>query len=40
MPEIVYQLNDEQRRIIEESREQIKNNQTLTNECADKEIDK
>ena len=35
----VYQVNDKQRKAIEEAKEQIKNKQTLTDEQADKEID-
>ena len=38
-PETVYQVNDEQRKAIDEAREQIKNKQTRTNEQAGKEAD-
>lgn len=38
-PETVYQVNDEQRKAIDEAREQIKNKQTLTDEQAGKEAD-
>lgn len=36
----IYKLNDEQKEAIAESREQIQNGQFLTEEEADKEIDK
>ena len=38
-PDTVYQLNDKQKKAIEEAKEQIKNNQTLTEEQANKDID-
>jgi len=38
-PKTVYKVNDEQRKAIEEAREQVKNKQTLTDEQADKEAD-
>jgi len=38
-PDTIYQVNEEQKKAIEESKEQIKNNQTLTDEQADKDID-
>ena len=38
-PETIYNLNDEQKKAIEEAKEQIKNNQTLGNEQANKEAD-
>lgn len=38
-PETVYDVNDKQRKAIEEAREQIKKKQTLTDEQADKEAD-
>lgn len=38
-PETVYQVSAGQKKAIEESKEQIKNNQTLSNEQADKEAD-
>lgn len=38
-PESIYEVNDAQKKKIEEAREQIKNKQTLSNEQADKDID-
>jgi hypothetical protein len=38
-PDTIYQVNEEQKKAIEESKEQIKNNQTLTDEQAGKDID-
>ena len=38
-PETVYQTNDQQKKAIEEAKEQIKNKQTLTDEQAGKDID-
>ena len=38
-PETVYQTNDQQKKAIEEAKEQIKNGQTLTDEQAGKDID-
>ena len=38
-PETVYQVNDIQRKAIEEAKEQVKNKQTLTDEQAGKEAD-
>jgi len=36
--ETVYQLSDLQKKRIEQSREQVKNGQTISNEALDKEI--
>ena len=38
-PETVYNLNDEQRKAIEEAKEQIKKKHTLDNDQANKEAD-
>lgn len=38
-PETVYQTSDKQKQAIEEAKEQIKKNDTLTNEQASKDID-
>ena len=38
-PETVYQVNTSQQKAIDEAREQIKNNQTLSGKQADKEAD-
>ena len=38
-PETVYHTNDQQKKAIEEAKEQIKNKQTLTDEQASKDID-
>lgn len=38
-PESVYEVNDAQKKKIEEAREQIKNNQTLSGQQADKDTD-
>jgi hypothetical protein len=38
-PETVYHTNDQQKKAIEEARQQIKNKQTLTDEQASKDID-
>ncbi len=38
-PDTIYKVNDEQRKAIEEAKEQIKNKQTLSNEQSDKETD-
>ena len=38
-PGTIYKINDGQRKAIEEAKEQIKNNQTLINEQADKEAE-
>jgi hypothetical protein len=38
-PESIYHVNEEQKKAINEAQEQIKNNQTLTDEQADKDID-
>ena len=38
-PESVYHVNKEQKKAIDEAKKQIKNNETLTNEQADKDID-
>ncbi len=35
----VYQVNDKQKKAIEEAKEQVKNKETLTNDKADKDID-
>ena len=36
-PDTVYQVNNDQKKAIEEAREQIKNKETLADEEADKE---
>ncbi len=38
-PDSIYKVNDEQRKAIEEAKEQIKNKQTLSDEQSDKETD-
>lgn len=38
-PETIYNLNDEQRKAIEEAEEEIKNKHTLDNDQANKEAD-
>ena len=38
-PESIYQTTYKQKKAIEEAKEQVKNNQTLTNEQADKDVD-
>ena len=38
-PEAVYHTNDQQKKAIEDAKEQIKNKQTLTEEEAGKDID-
>ena len=38
-PETVYHTNDQQKKAIEEAKEQIKNKQTLTDDQASKDID-
>ena len=38
-PDTIYQVNDEQKKAIEEAKNQIKDNQTLSDEQADKDID-
>lgn len=38
-PKAVYHINKKQRQAIEEARNQAKNNQTLSNDQADKEAD-
>ena len=38
-PESVYEVNDAQKKKIEEAREQIKNKQTLSGQQADKDTD-
>ena len=38
-PESIYPVNEEQKKAIGEAQDQIKNNQTLTDEQADKDID-
>jgi hypothetical protein len=38
-PKAVYQVNDTQRKAIEEAKKQVKNNETLSDEQADKEAD-
>ena len=38
-PDTVYQVNDNQKKAIEEAKEQIKNKETLTDEQANKDID-
>jgi hypothetical protein len=38
-PESIYHVNENQKKAIDEAQEQIKNNQTLTDEQADKDID-
>jgi hypothetical protein len=38
-PETVYHTNDQQKKAIEEAKQQIKNKQTLTDEQASKDID-
>jgi hypothetical protein len=38
-PETIYPTNDQQKKAIEEAKEQIKNKQTLTDEEASKDID-
>ena len=38
-PETVYHTTDQQKKAIEEAKEQIKNRQTLTDEQASKDID-
>ena len=38
-PDTIYQVNDEQKKAIEEAKKQIKDNQTLNDEQADKDID-
>ena len=35
----VYQVNDKQKKAIEEAKEQVKNKETLPNDKADKDID-
>ena len=38
-PETIYHTNDQQKKAIEEAKEQIKNKQTLTDDQASKDID-
>jgi hypothetical protein len=38
-PESVYEVNDAQKKKIEEAKQQVKNNQTLTDEQANKDTD-
>lgn len=38
-PESIYHLNEEQKKAIDEAKEQIKNGQTLSEEQADKDTD-
>lgn len=38
-PETIYNVNEEQRKAIEQAKEQIKNNQTLSNDQANSEAD-
>jgi G3E family GTPase len=38
-PETIYNVNEEQRKAIQEAKEQIKNKQTLSNEEANREAD-
>ena len=38
-PDTVYQVNDNQKKAIDEAKEQIKNKETLTDEQANKDID-
>jgi hypothetical protein len=38
-PETIYHTNDQQKKAIEEAKEQIKNKQTLTDDQAGKDID-
>jgi hypothetical protein len=38
-PDTIYQVNEQQKEAIEEAKEQIKNNQTLTDTHAEKDID-
>ena len=38
-PDTVYQVNDKQKKAIEEAKDQIKNKETLTDEQANKDID-
>lgn len=38
-PESIYHVNEEQKKAIDEAKKQIKNNQTFTDEQADKGID-
>ncbi len=38
-PETIYHTTDKQKKAIEEAKQQLKNNQTLTDEQADKDID-
>lgn len=38
-PDTVYPVNDNQKKAIEEAKEQIKNKETLTDEQANKDID-
>ena len=38
-PEAIYHTTIQQKKTIEEAKEQVKNNQTLTEEQADKDID-
>ena len=38
-PDTIYQVNDAQKKAIEEAKNQIKDNQTLNDEQADKDID-
>jgi len=38
-PDTIYQVNDEQKKAIDEAKKQIKDKQTLSDEQADKNID-
>jgi len=38
-PDTIYQLNDQQKKNISKAKEQIQNNEFLSNEDADKDID-
>ncbi|NOT50603.1 MAG: hypothetical protein HOP10_04940 [Chitinophagaceae bacterium] len=38
-PDTIYQVNDKQKKAIEEAEEQVKNKETLTDDEADKDID-
>jgi len=38
-PDTIYQVNEEQKKAIEEAKNQIKDKQTLSDEQADKDID-